>query len=142
MGVLCSRYHVSLIAPGLSTGPCRVSNLLGLEQNKGGGGETEDARGAGERQSDFYLLILACRRGPTFLLYQLRALAFPQVSSSKKDKKLALDSKIPRRDFLAHFRCKHSQEQSPGADISVIVSACQCADASRNWAQSLYPWGS
>ena len=133
MAVLCSRYHVSLIAPGLSTGPCRVSNLLGFEQNKGGR-ETEDARGAGERQSDFYLLILACRRGPTFLLYQLRALAFPQVSSSKKDRKLALDSKMPRRDFLAHFRCKHSQEQSPGADISVIVSACQCADASRKWA--------
>ena len=128
MGVLCRRYHVSLIAPGLSTGPCRVSNLLGFEQNKGGGGETEDARGAGERQSDFYLPILACRRGPTFLLYQLRALAFPQVSSSKKDKKLALDSEIP------HFRCKHSQEQSLGADINVIVSACQCADASRNWA--------
>ena len=121
MDVLCSRYHVSLIAPGLSTGPCRVSNLLGFEQNKGGG-ETEDARGAGERQSDFYLPILACRRGPTFLLY----LAFPQVSSSKKDKKLALDSEIPRRDFLAHFRCKRLQEQSPGADISVLVSACQC----------------
>ena len=51
------------------------------------------------RQSDFYLLILKCPRAPTFLLYQLRALAFPQVSSSKKDKKLALDSKIPRRDF-------------------------------------------
>ena len=66
MAVLCSRYHVSLIAPGLSTGPCRVSNLLGFEQNEGG--ETEDARGAGERQSDFYLLILACRRAPTFLL--------------------------------------------------------------------------
>ena len=132
MGVLCSRYHVSLIAPGLSTGPCRVSNLLGFEQNKGGEGEIEAARGAGEG-SDFYLLILACRRGPTFLLYQLRALAFPQVSS-KKDKKLALDSNIPRRDFLAHFRCKHSQEQSPGADISVIVSAYQCADASRKWA--------
>ena len=64
MGVLCRRYHVSLIAPGLSTGPCRVSNLLGFEQNKGGGGETEDTRGAGERQSDFYLLILACRRSP------------------------------------------------------------------------------
>ena len=68
MDVLCSRYHVSLIAPGLSTGPCRVSNLLGSEQNSGGGGEIEDARGAGERQSDFYLLILACRRATTFLL--------------------------------------------------------------------------
>ena len=133
MAVLCSRYHRSLIAPGFSTGPCRVSNLLGFEQIRGGG-ETEDARGAGERQSDFYLLILACRRGPTFLLYQLRALAFPQVSSSKKDKKLALDSKMPRGDFLAHFRCKHSQEQSLGADISVAVSACQCIDASRIWA--------
>ena len=29
----------------------------------------------------------------------------------------------------------------PWADISVIASACQCADASRKWAQSLYPWG-
>ena len=38
MSVLCGRYHVSLIAHGLSTGPCRVSNLLGFEQNKGGGG--------------------------------------------------------------------------------------------------------
>ena len=134
MSVLCSRYHVSPIAPELSTGPCRVSNLLGFEQNKGGGGETEDARGAGERQSDFYLLILACRRSPTFLLYQLRALASPQVSSSKRAIKLALATQMPRGDFLAHFRCKHSQQQSLGADINVAVSACQCADASRNWA--------
>ena len=131
MAVLCRRYHVSPIAPGLSTSPCRVSNLLGLSKTQGGG-KTFASRGAGERQSDFYLLILACRRSPTFLFYQLRDLAFPQVSSSKKDKKLALDSKIPRRDFLAHFRCKHSQEQSLGADINVIVSACQCA--SRSWA--------
>ena len=67
MSVLCGRYHVSLIAPGLSAGPCRVSNLLGFEQNSGGK-EIVAAHGAGERQSDFYLPILAGRRGPTFLL--------------------------------------------------------------------------
>ena len=67
MDVLCSRYHVSLIAPGLSTGPCRVSNLLGLSKTQGGG-KTFASRGAGERQGGFYLLILKCPRGPTFLL--------------------------------------------------------------------------
>ena len=66
MSVLCRRYHVSLIAHGLSAGPCRVSNLLGFEQNSGNT-ETFAARGAGERQSDSYLPILACRRSPTFL---------------------------------------------------------------------------
>ena len=50
-------------------------------------------------------------------------MAFPQVSSSKKDKKLALATKMTGGDFLAHFRCKHSQEQSLGADINVVVSA-------------------
>ena len=38
MDVLCSRYHVSLKAPGLSTGPCRVSNLPDLSKTQGGGG--------------------------------------------------------------------------------------------------------
>ena len=82
MSVLCRRYHVSLIAPGLSAGLCRVSNLLGFEQNSGGG-ETPTSRGAGERQSHFYLLILKCPRGPTFLLYQLRALALPKLTARK-----------------------------------------------------------
>ena len=57
-------------------------------------------------------------------------LGVSQVSSSKKDKKLALATQMPRGDFLAHFRCKHSQEQSLGADINVVVSTRQCADAS------------
>ena len=49
MGVLCRRYHESPIAPGISTGPCRVSNLPGLSKTQGGedlclpwsGGEAE-----------------------------------------------------------------------------------------------------
>ena len=32
-------------------------------------------------------------------------------------------------------------EQSLGADTNVTVSACQCVDASRKWAQSLYLGG-
>ena len=36
MSVLCRHYHVSLVAPVLSTGPCRVSNLLGLSKTQGG----------------------------------------------------------------------------------------------------------
>ena len=36
MSVLCRHYHVSLIAPGLSAGPCRVSNLVGLSNPHSG----------------------------------------------------------------------------------------------------------
>ena len=61
MSVLCRHYHVSLIALGLSAGPCRVSNLVGLS-NPHSGGKTFASRGAGERQSHFYLLILKCPR--------------------------------------------------------------------------------
>ena len=66
---------------------------------------------------------------------------FPRLAA-QKGQKVGTQPKMPRGDFLAHFRCKHSQEQSLGADINVVVSACQCADASRKWAQSPYPWGS
>ena len=43
MGVLRRRYHVSPIAHGLSTGPCRVSNLLGLSKTQGRGVEQGEA---------------------------------------------------------------------------------------------------
>ena len=82
MGVLCRHSHESPIAPGLSTGPCRVSNLLGLSKTQGGG-KTFASRGAGERQSDLYLVILKCPRAPTFLLGQLRALELPYLAARK-----------------------------------------------------------
>ena len=141
--VLCRRYHVSLIASGLPTGPCRVSNLLRFEQNKGGGGEkprmpVEQARGraisicsswhAGAARPFCYI---------SFGLWR-----FPRLAAQKRTKSWHSTQKCLEANFWAHFRCKHSQEQSPGADISVMVSACQCADASRKWAQSLYPWRS
>ena len=133
MAVLCSLYHVRLITPGLSTGPCRVSNLLGFEQNKGGG--RNRGRPWSRREAERFLFAHpGMPSRPDLSVISASGSGVSQVSSSKKDKKLALDSKIPRRDFLAHFRCKHSQEQSPGADISATGSACQCADASRKWA--------
>ena len=83
--------------------PCRVSNLVGLSKTQGGGGEIEDARGAGERGQAIYIGSSWHAVAPRPFCYKRRALAFPQVSSSKRAIKLALATQMPRGDSLAHF---------------------------------------
>ena len=133
MAVLCSLYHVSLIAPGLPTGPCRVSNLLGFEQNKGGEKPRTPVEQARGRAISICSSWHAAAPRP-FCYISFGLWRFPRLAAQKRTKSWHSTQKCLEAIFLAHFRCKHSQEQSPGADISVIVSACQCADASRKWA--------
>ena len=102
MSVLCGRYHVSLIAPGLSAGPCRVSNLLGFEQNSGGK-EIVAAHGAGERQSDFLFAHLGMPSRPDLCVITSSGLGVSPGEQLKKGQKVGTGDQNASRRFFGTF---------------------------------------